>query len=282
MTIQKKVFDFFLFTSFYIAVCAVVMVNQTYLLLINKSVNLYYLAFVFLSTVCSYNFHWLLSHHQVNPSSRLSWSLHHKGYHLILSVTGLLFSFYFFLHLVEHWFWLGIGAFLTLLYSAPKIPLAPFHLLKKVAYGKTVFLSFVWTYVTAILPLIVENSAWTEKSILFCAGQFFLIFSICLIFDYRDRADDEAEGIKSMIHIMTERGINFIFNISLLLSICFFLILKNEGLPWIIILILILPVFITGFLFNHAKKNFSDYLYYFILDGLMMLSGLILLIIHSF
>lgn len=258
------------------------MVNQTYLLLINKSVNLHYLAFVFFSTVCSYNFHWLLSPRLLNPSSRISWSLQHKGYHLILSVTGLLFSFYFFLFLTEHWIWLGIAAFLTFLYSAPKIPLFPFNLLKKVAYGKTIFLSLVWTYVTVIIPLITEDSGWTDKSVLFCAGQFFLIFSICIIFDYRDRADDEIDGIRSMMHVMTERGINILFSISLLVSLIIFLILKNESLPWSIILILILPVMLAGILYNHAKKNFSDYLYYFILDGLMMLSGLVLLIMHLF
>jgi len=36
------------------------------------------------------------------------------------------------------------------------------------------------------------------------------------------------------------------------------------------------------FLFPVAKKNYSDYLYYFILDGLMMLSGFVLWIMSHF
>jgi len=44
------------------------------------------------------------------------------------------------------------------------------------------------------------------------------------------------------------------------------------------IIILLLPGIITASLFSYAKKNFSDYLYYFVLDGMMMFSGLLMLI----
>jgi len=32
-------------------------------------------------------------------------------------------------------------------------------------------------------------------------------------------------------------------------------------------------------LYPYAKRNYSDYLYYFVLDGLMMFSGLLMLIL---
>jgi hypothetical protein len=40
----------------------------------------------------------------------------------------------------------------------------------------------------------------------------------------------------------------------------------------------ILPGIILYFLYPRAKKSDSDYLYYFILDGLMMLSALLMAI----
>ncbi len=41
------------------------------------------------------------------------------------------------------------------------------------------------------------------------------------------------------------------------------------------ILLLLIPGIILAFLYPMARRNFSDYLYYFILDGLMMLSALL-------
>ena len=40
-----------------------------------------------------------------------------------------------------------------------------------------------------------------------------------------------------------------------------------------------IPVIILSLLYYPSKKNFSDYLYYFILDGLMMFSAPLLLLI---
>jgi 4-hydroxybenzoate polyprenyltransferase len=208
--------------------------------------------------------------------------MQHKGYHVFLFISGLLISLYFFYYISNHWLWIGLGAFLTFLYSAPKIPMWPFQLLKKVAYGKTIFLSFVWTYVTIILPMIIENAVWSEKSILFCLARFFFIYAICIIFDYRDREDDKADGIKSLIIYMSDKSVNILFVISILFSVCLYLLLTNEGISFSIFLILAAPAFIVAFLFNHAKKNYSDYLYYFVLDGLMMLSGLVLLLMSWF
>jgi hypothetical protein len=53
-------------------------------------------------------------------------------------------------------------------------------------------------------------------------------------------------------------------------------------IPLLSLFILLIPVSLVAILFNYAKKNFSDYFYYFILDGLMMLSGILLLIMEWF
>ncbi len=282
MTIQKKVFDFFLFSSLFIAVVAVVMVYHTYTLLIQQPTNPFFLAFVFFSTVSSYNFHWLLTPHSVNPSFRLSWSYNHKGYHLFLFISGSCLAIYLFFYLINDWFWIGIAALLTFLYSAPKISLAPFQWLKRFAIGKTIFLAMVWTYVTSVLPLIVENVSWSEKSILFCVGEFFFIYSICILFDYRDRQDDIADGIRSMITYFNEKGITILFIVSVLTSTTLFFLLTRLGIPWLNFILLLIPLLIVSMLFNHTKKSFSDYLFYFVLDGLMMLSGLLLWIMNRF
>jgi 4-hydroxybenzoate polyprenyltransferase len=258
------------------------MVYQAYSLIIGKPVNSYFATFVFFSTVCSYNFHWALTPHSIAPSQRLQWDEKHASYHLLLSIAGLTGAAISFLFIKEHWFYIGVAAILTFLYSAPKISFTPFQWLKKIAIGKTIFLAMAWTYVTAVLPILIEGAIPTEKAIFFCAGQFFFIYSICILFDFRDREYDKKEGIRSMITYFNERGIDILFAISIIAFFVLSILLNQTGIQWINIVILLIPALLLISLYRHAKRNFSDYLYYFVLDGLMMFSGLLLWLMNRF
>ncbi|HEX4849214.1 MAG TPA: hypothetical protein VFV08_00340, partial [Puia sp.] len=113
----KRAFDFILFSSLYIASCAVIMVWQTYWLLLHMQPSIPLMGFVFFATVCSYNFHWYLTPFSVSFSQRLAWAHRHKGWHLFLYFVGLSGTFIFFLFIRQHWLALGFGAFITFLYS---------------------------------------------------------------------------------------------------------------------------------------------------------------------
>ena len=278
----KKILDFFLFTSLFVSCCAVIMVYQSYSLIIGKPVNPWFAVFVFFSTVCSYNFHWALTPHSIAPSQRLQWDEKHTSYHLLLSITGLIGAAISFFFIKEHWFYIGVAAILTFLYSAPKISFTPFKWLKKIAIGKTIFLAMAWTYVTAVLPILIEGNVATEKAIIFCAGQFFFIYAICIMFDFRDRDYDKKEGIRSMITYFNERGIDILFSISIIVFFVLSILLNQTGIQWVNIGILLIPALLLITIYKHAKRNFSDYLYYFILDGLMMFSGLLLWLMNRF
>jgi 4-hydroxybenzoate polyprenyltransferase len=258
------------------------MVYQTYTLIIGKDVSPYFAVFVFFSTVCSYNFHWALTPNSLAPSHRLQWDGKHKSYHLLLSIAGAAGAAFCFFFIKEHWFYIGLAAVFTFLYSAPKLSFPPFQWLKKIAIGKTIFLAMAWTYVTATLPILIEKNVPWEKAILFCAAQFFFIYSICILFDFRDRENDKADGIRSMITYFNERGIDILFTISITVFIILSLLLNQTGVAWFNIILLLIPMFILLGLYKHSKRNFSDYLYYFVLDGLMMLSGLLLWLVNRF
>ena len=258
------------------------MVYQAYSLIIGKPVNFYFATFVFFSTVCSYNFHWALTPYSIAPSQRLQWDEKHQSYHLLLSIAGIVGATFCFFFIKEHWFYIGIAAILTFLYTAPKISFPPFQWLKKIAIGKTIFLALTWTYVTAVLPILIEENIETEKAIFFCAGQFFFIYAICILFDFRDREYDKAEGIRSMITFFNERSIDILFAISIVVLFVLSILLGQTGIQWINIILLLVPAFLLISLYKYAKRNSSDYLYYFILDGLMMLSGLLLWLMNRF
>jgi 4-hydroxybenzoate polyprenyltransferase len=256
------------------------MVYQTYDLLLHSTPSLHLIWFVFFSTVCSYNLHWYLTPHSVSRSIRISWAQRHKGWHLFLYFLGLSGSIFYFFSLRRYWLALFVAALFTFLYTAPKLPGAIFRQLKKIAIGKTIFLAFVWTYVTAILPLVIPppTHPWKNEYIFYVLSRYFLIYAICIPFDYRDREDDKKEGIRSMITYFNESGVNFLFYSSILLFTLFTVLFTHLFNNPFLLIALLVPGVITTAVYPYAKRNFSDYLYYFVLDGLMALSGLLLLI----
>ena len=274
----KKLFDFFVFSSLYIAICAMLMVYQTCLLF---SLPFSYLlaGFVFSGSVCSYNFHWYLTPPQVEqPSEKEVWNISNKSIHLTLFIAGLTGSAFFSFLFIEHWFWLGITAFVTFLYSAPKIGHPIFSNLKKIAIGKTIFLAFAWTHVTALLPMIINSESLGPHHVWFVVNRFFFIYAICILFDYRDVEPDKKAGIRSLITYFNDKGVDRLFwgSIAIVFITSAFL-LKYFSIAETIALFI--PTIILGLIYYPSKKNFSDYLYYFILDGLMMLSAPLLLLI---
>jgi 4-hydroxybenzoate polyprenyltransferase len=208
----------------------------------------------------------------------LEWIQRYKNNHVILFFIGLAGTAVFFFYLLPHWPWLLLAAVITFFYSAPKIPHRYFRLLRLVAIGKTIFLAGMWMYATTFLPIVIASPTWKNDYIVFILSRFFLIYSVCILFDYRDKADDKAAGIRSMITYLDEKGINILFAISLALFTFFTLYLLHYHYTVLEVILLLIPGVIIAALYNYAKRNFSDDLYYFVLDGLIALSALLMLV----
>lgn len=273
----KKAFDFFVFTSLFIACCAVLMVYQAALLFkLQLPLSLY--AFVFWGSVCSYNFHWYLTPPQIAvTSAKLHWNLSNRRLHLFLFVAGLLGSGICALLLLPYWVWLCLTAFFTFLYSAPMISHPVFMRLRKIAVGKTIYLAAAWTHVTAFLPLLIGADDLTPPSIWYTVNRFFFLYAICIVFDRRDVESDRKAGIKSLITYLDAKNVDRLFwaSLAIVLATC-------AGLAqWISVsetVILLFPSLFLALLYESTRQNKSDYLYYFLLDGLMALSAPILIL----
>ncbi len=278
MKYLRNFFSFFVYSNLFIAGCAVLMAGQTSCWLLNQQPNIYFTGFVFFSTLCSYSFHWYLTADTVIPSVRVQWLKKNRIVHVVLFFTGLAGAVFFFFYLSAHWGWLLLAALVTFLYSAPKIPHPYFRALRKVALGKTIFLAFVWMYVTTILPIIISGPAWDGGMTLFAVYRFFQVYAICILFDFRDREDDKSAGVRSLITYMNEKNITWLFTGSL--AVCFVtaLMILTYGYTIINIVFLLVPCIITGLVYNYARRNFTDMFYYFTLDGLMALSALLMLV----
>lgn len=275
----RRILDFFLFSSLFISCCATLMVYQTIQLaqIGGNTFPLY--SFVFFSTMCSYNTHWYFTPVAKNERSRSVWTQKHIRLQLFLAIAGAIGSFCFLPYFLPVVHWLLPAVLLTFLYTAPKIPLNAFRFLKKLAIGKTIYLAVVWTYVTAAMPLLLYEVTWTGKEVLFCLARFFFVYAVCILFDYRDRDQDRMDGIRSLVTYFEEKGINRLFAFSLGLFAVFTILLSQYKIPYWQVIVMLLPGLILASLFRHSKQNFSDYLYYLVLDGLMMFSSLCMLLL---
>ena len=254
------------------------MANQTYQFLLNSRPNRQLLLFIFFSTICSYSFHWYLTSQSVIPSQRIHWLQQNRKIYLFLFFIGLTGSGILFFCLLSYWHWLLIAAVITFLYSAPKISHPYFRALRKVALGKTIFLAMVWMFVTTILPVAVSQQPWRNDFFLFILSRFFLIYAICILFDFRDREDDKAAGIRSLITFLSNRNISVLFVFTLVIFTVATIWMLRYNYSSLQIMLLLIPGIITACLYNYARRNFSDMLYYFVLDGLMALSAILMLI----
>ncbi|WP_111597739.1 UbiA prenyltransferase family protein [Chitinophaga skermanii] len=238
-----------------------------------------YYRFVFFATLCSYNFHWYLTPANLDASHRIQWGIGKRRLQLAFTAIGAIGSAYFILPLLQHWLPILGAIVLTFLYSAPKLPQTIFHHLRKIAVGKTLFLTFVWTYVTTVLPALIDGHAPVITTVLLSLHRFAFIYAICILFDWRDKVPDKAAGIRSLITYLDDKHLFQLYYLSLAVAGLAALCMLFFDVSIMVVLTFIVPCFVVGFLKGYAQRHTNDYVYYFLLDGLMMLSGLLHLLL---
>lgn len=249
-------------------------------LLFNASFPPALYVFVLSGSVTSYNFHWYLTPpHAGRATHKQRWHLSNRRIHLLLFFVGLAGAAVSSFLLIGHWFWLGITALLTFLYSAPLIkhPLA--HRLRRIAVGKTIFQAFAWMHVTALLPLLITTTDLVPSQVCFGVNRFFFLYAVCIIFDRRDVEGDRRAGVKSLVTLFDDRGVDGLFWSSLVVALLTNVLLCL-WLPAQEALLLAWPLLLLALLYRPSKKTTSDYLYYFVLDGLMALSAPMLILLR--
>ena len=128
----------------------------------------------------------------------------------ILLVSGAV-DFSLYIEVNNGWLYIGFAALFTFLYSAPIIPLKPFIYLRKIAYGKTIFLALAWTYVTAMhAAYCISRVTHGMPAIFILPGQQ-AVPSLCRYAYYlicKDRAEDRKKKIKALPTVLSEKSIS--------------------------------------------------------------------------
>ncbi|ANH82257.1 hypothetical protein A8C56_15965 [Niabella ginsenosidivorans] len=272
----RNVFDFLVFSNLFIAFCAVAMCICTVASFHLGKLPVHFVAFIFFSTLASYSIHWYLTNADVEvTATRTSWLKHHKEVHAAFFIISAIGTGIFLLQLAGYWRYIIPAVGLTLMYTAPKFPHPVFKRLEKYILGKTFLLAAMWTYVTAVLPFFIVHADWKASFYIYIFNRFTLLFAICILFDIRDRQFDKQTGVKSLVTILPLNKIKILFIVFIVLNLFSsgILYIYNQSITDLIFLAA--PGLFTYFLYPLAIKSKNDYLFYFILDGLMALTAVL-------
>ena len=277
--IFKKIAEFILFSSIFIAACAVALCIETNLLLHLPLNTISFYCFVFGATLAQYNLHYLVKTTAVKNSVRLSWSLKNKGLHKILLAIGiLLILFSFFSFRLHHFIILAVIGLVAFLYSFPAIPIGNKKRIKDYGFVKIITLALLWTLVTVWFPVV--NSSFDKNIFAFVFfKRFVFMFVLCLLFDVRDIEIDQAENIKTVAVLLGKKKSYYLGYISLIVFIVLSLLQFNYYGDSGVLITMLVSAFITYLTVEITKKSNSDFVYLAAIDGMMLLQAFLVYLI---
>lgn len=274
-----KWIKFFLSHSLFISICAAALCYQTYLLLhITPDYKIF--LFIFLATLSSYNFYWLVSKFSFNTyKSPADFCKQNSSYLLIgfFAGIGLIIMTFQLPHL---WPYILIAIMLTLIYSMPLWPFKWVLIFRKAGFLKTTLLSFTWAYVTVIFPAVpVLFSDVPAVSALFSARFFFMLL-LCTIFDKRDVETDKLHALHSLATDIKLKNLHIIMTLVFLGYLISGFWLRAHLNDDTQLLAFCFTGIIVALAYIASLKKQGYVFYYFLIDGLMLLSALVTWFAH--
>jgi hypothetical protein len=267
-----KWLHFILSHSIFIAFCAVGLCYQTAVLL-HINLSYYFYGFIFFSTVCSYNFYWLLSGFAFAGIPLVSYLKKHytnllvfiiAGFGLLYSVTGIINM----LPLI------CAAMLLTLLYAVPLLPFKISIIARKAGIVKTVLLAFTWAFITVYLPYKMAPTGNRFTLLLLFNNRFLFMLMLCIIFDARDTHIDKIRGLQSLTTILSVQTVQRIMAAIFALFILNGIILRIYYHEILQIIALLITGVLVAMVYLFSLKKRGYFFYYFLVDGLMLFSAL--------
>jgi hypothetical protein len=264
-----KWLHFILSHSIFIAFCAVGISFQT-ILICPAKVDYWVLAFIFFSTLFSYNAYWLLSK-KINLNDLLA--TQKKEVLLILAsvfvAIGSLLKSSLNVKIIL------LAVVLNALYMLPLLPFNQLSFTKKIGFLKTVVLAFTWTYVTIILPLNKPLFYLDNEKLLLFSYRFLFMLLLCIMFDTRDIAIDKIKGLHSIA--TDSKPIQLKILVATLFALMAYVVflMHSLGLNNGKTISLIISLFAVLYFYFKSLKKQGYFFYYFYVDGLMLFSALV-------
>lgn len=270
-----KWLQFILSHSIFISLCAVALCWQTNLLL-QLPDDPFLFGFIFCSTLCSYNFYWLLSKFFFRTGNISLWGFIRREFiQFMVFASAAAGTLYFYIYNSLEPVIVLPAVILTLLYALPLIPSGINRFTKKLGVLKTILLAITWTYVTVWIPIRFSETVMPEAGWFILTRRFGFMLMLCIIFDSRDIAIDKIRGLRSLATELTPRTLRW-----LIFIIFIILFGTNFTFPYFgmgirpVMALQVSTVALLLVYFLSTKKQ-GYFFYYFFVDGLMLFSALV-------
>jgi 4-hydroxybenzoate polyprenyltransferase len=233
---------------------------------------------VFGSTLMVYNVHYLVKRSTPEISDRFAWSQFHMLWHRVMFSIGFLGCFLS-VFFVNWQILLGcvVLAALSFAYSLPLLPFKDKRRIREFGWIKILVLTLVWTIVTSVLPMLYWNVPLTAYPFEIVI-RFVFMFTLCVAFDIRDMQTDLEAGIATLPNLIGVKNSYRLMDAALLLFVLLSLVqyirypipsrLAGE----------LAAALVTKLAINYSKRHSSDRIYLGLIDGMMLLYGLLLLL----
>lgn len=207
----KMILHFIVYSNAFIGLCAMALSLETFVLFdLPFSIN-WYLLLIFLCTLFIYSLHYYVKSFTKKNDSRLQWCRNNRALlRLIVFTSALLCIGIAIIHYRS--LFLATGQFnvynltcflfisvLSLAYSYPILP-GQKKSLRRVGWLKMASLSFIWSFATVIVPLLLAGSdqpkliSRIDIAALF-THRFLFIASLGFLFNILDYEEDKKDGI---------------------------------------------------------------------------------------
>lgn len=272
--------NWILYTSVFAALCALGLCMATERLILQIIPPLFTPLHIFISGSCLviYNIHYVIKKSSVTISDRYRWTQHHRYWHWISLITGLLLcNAFWWMFSIKIFLCCVVLAILSFAYSLPLLPLGEKKKLRDFGWIKIAVLSGVWTIVTSVLPILYwdkQLTAFPYEILL----RFVLLFILCLAFDIRDMQTDLKAHIYTLPNRIGERNTYRLIDAMILL---FILLGVIQYLRYPSLLRLtgdLLTALLSRLAITYTKNHPSDKAYLGLVDGIMLIYAVILLL----
>jgi 4-hydroxybenzoate polyprenyltransferase len=292
----KRITDFIVYTNLFIAACAIALTSETFIILQLPSFINWYLLLLFLCTVFVYSLHYYTKTNKLLNDSRLYWCRNNKKLLLAIIITSALLIaggvvFHFNAIFMNHGAinygniaWFIIIPLLALGYSHPLIPWNKKGL-RQVGWLKMIFLSFIWSFTTTVLPVWMllpanhTHAATTTSAVLFI-HRFFFIAALSVLFNINDYEEDKADGVKTIAVLLgpaqtLKSGKWLVLIINTVTSLWMIGCFQFDSIP--VFAAILIPVWLLFWSYHRFSTLSDDAIFVMRYDGLMIVKALLLI-----
>jgi 4-hydroxybenzoate polyprenyltransferase len=271
--IGGSIISILLNTSIYTAACALALCVGAEKLMLGHLPPLFsplhYL--IIGSTMIEYNVHHLFN----LPRDGKSWSPWAIPIHWIISIVGVVLCLIALPHLSMNVL-IGCGALgiLSLAYSTPLLPFRYKQRLKDYGLLKIHILTGVWVLVGTVLPGLYWGIPYREYC-LETVVRFLFIFPLCIAFDIRDAKPDLERGINTIPNTLGLNAAYRAVDLTLMAFIIWGTIRCIRRDSYKEMIVYGITAVAAHFAIRLSKRNPHPYIYLVLVDGVMLLYGVL-------